>query len=432
MVENLHDFLKIIEEKSMGFSRDLSGLNAEEQFEVLKNSCSHLYPEDKILEKLKNSKKTRKPLTVKFGVDPTGTDLHLGHAVPLTLLNKLQRMGHKIIFLVGDFTATIGDPSGKGDIKAHLSRKEIDNNLKDYKKQASKFINFSKTDIVYNTHWLNDLRFPEIIDIFKRIDLAFSLDRPDFKGKIKNNISMTHAQLIYPIIMGFDSIVLNPDIEVGGEDQLDNFEMCRHMMGIKNQEPECIALTGIIQGIDGNGEKMSKSKDNYIRITEEPMKIFEKIYALPNRLIPSYFMWLTEIDEETVHKLEGYIESDEIDGTALKTILAKFIVARLYGKEESIKTYNNYMVETFKNTVTKDVRVTKGSIINICDMLSAATEYNYEQICRFKHNAGIGVYNTDGSFVEYLSGESKDINSIPLDVFYIRISDKIILRAMKK
>jgi len=421
-----------MESKCMDFSKELSTLSAEEQFEILKRSCKSLYPEDKVLEKLANSKKSKKPLTIKFGVDPTGTNLHLGHAVPLTLLNRLQRMGHKIIFLVGDFTATIGDPSGKVNFNKNLNRKVIENNLKDYKKQASKFINFSKTDIVYNTSWLNELRLPEVIEIFNKINLSISLNRTDFLQRMKNKTEMTHAELAYPIIMGFDSVVLNPDMEVGGEDQKDNFEMCRYMMSIKDQEPECIALTGIIEGIDGSGEKMSKSKNNFISISETPHKIFEKIFALPDRLIPSYFMWLTELDNETVNEMEKLLANGEIDSVALKTILGKSIVARLYSREESEKSFASHMKETFKNTYTKDVKIVRGSIMNLCEMLSAATEYKFDEVCALKQNAAIAVFGAEGNFVEYLDQGTKDIDSIPLDTFYIKISDKIILRAIKR
>lgn len=431
-MEHKIEFLKEIEKKCYDFRSDLSMLSAKEQFDVLQNGCKHLYPEDIIIKKLEQSKKDNIPLKIKFGIDPTSTDLHLGHVVPLILLNRLQRMGHKIMFLVGDFTAMIGDPTDNYAKRIDLTRKDIENNLRDYKNQVQMFIDFKKTDILYNTNWLNELRFPEIIDILGKIDLSFSLNRTDFKKTVDESSPLTHAELIYPIIMGLDSVILEPDIEVGGEDQIPNFLMCRHIMEMKGLSPECYACTGLLEGIDASGKKMSKSLNNFIRINEKPHILFEKIMSLPNRVVPMYFMWLTELCDETVYKLEQMLKNEEIDTYILKIILAKALAVRLHNIRIMEEAYRRFIFEQYKKTSTKDVRIVLGSSMNICKFISASSSLSIDSIKMHIKNCGVVMYDETGKMIDFIIDENTDVGGIPYDRYYIKVSDKVLLRAIKQ
>ncbi|OQX82095.1 MAG: tyrosine--tRNA ligase [Candidatus Omnitrophica bacterium 4484_70.1] len=296
------------------------------QLEIIRENSVDLISEEELIEKLKISLKKKIPLKIKVGFDPTAKDLHLGHTVLLRKLRKLQELGHWVYFIVGDFTARIGDPSGLTERKP-LSLKEIKNNAQTYTHQAFRILDRKKTKIIFNSCWYNDLKLTDFLPLLSHYTVARMMERDDFSYRLKEGFPLSILEFIYPLIQGYDSVKIKADIEVGGTDQKFNLIVGRHLQEAFGQKPQVVVTLPLLVGLDGKN-KMSKSLGNYIGITEPPKDMFGKIMSIPDEIMDDYFRLLTEVESEEV---EGLHPKDK------KMLLAFSIVSQYYSEKVAQK-----------------------------------------------------------------------------------------------
>ncbi|MBA4496434.1 tyrosine--tRNA ligase [Paenactinomyces guangxiensis] len=305
------------------FDRSLEsweGINADEFIGFIRPKCQEILT----VEELKKTLEEKEKLRVKLGIDPTGSDIHLGHVVPILLLNQFVKAGHQVDFIIGDFTARIGDPSGRETSRKTLSTEEILENTKTYKDQIAKYINVDKIHIHYNSQWLNSVSLPDIFSIFQQINLAEATQRNDFRKRMENNQGVSLAEVCYGVLMGLDSVNLNSDIELGGIDQLLNFQQCRKIMEMHGMKEEVILMTPILEGTTGDGRKMSKSFNNYIAVNASLEDKFGKIMSIPDNLIFQYFRSFADVHEREIEFLQQFITDHPLEA---KKQLGAFLVA---------------------------------------------------------------------------------------------------------
>lgn len=279
-----------------------SSEQAAKQLEVLKRGTLEIVPEAELLEKLKNSLRNSKPLRIKLGVDPSTADLHLGHTVILEKLRQFQDLGHQVLFLIGDFTAQIGDPTGRSETRKNLTREEVLKNAKTYSDQVLKILNPSKTQIVFNSQWTDNLKIQDVLRLTSSMTVARMLERDDFHNRYKENHPIALHEFLYPILQAFDSVQLRADVELGGSDQKFNVLLGREYQKAAGQDPQVALFMPLLEGTDGT-QKMSKSLNNYIGINDKPEEIFGKIMSIGDKLMYRYYELLTTEDLEKVKEL---------------------------------------------------------------------------------------------------------------------------------
>ena len=262
---------------------DLSDLSPAEQGALVADRCAQLQPSAEALAaRVGEAAKKGRRFIAKFGIDPTGAEVHLGHAGPMLLLSRFQRMGHQVVFIVGDVTAKIGDPSGRSDERPALTDEDIAANLATYREQVSPFFDFSRAEFRHNGDWLRAVTLPRLIEVTARVPVAMPLQREDFRARLASGHSLSLAELLYSVAMALDSVEVGCDLEVGGLDQYLNMQMCRKVMEICGQEPELVAAVPLLEGTDGTGAKMSKSRGNYVPLTAPAGEIFGKLMSVPD------------------------------------------------------------------------------------------------------------------------------------------------------
>ncbi len=296
---------------------------------ISKRGCDELLPEADWLAKLARSEATGVPLRIKLGLDPTAPDLHLGHTVVLNKMRQLQDLGHKVIFLVGDFTSMIGDPSGRNTTRPPLSREQIDANARTYFNQAKLVLDESKTEIRYNSEWSDPLGARGLIQLASRYTVARMMERNDFHDRFKAGTPISVHEFLYPLMQGYDSVALKSDIELGGTDQKFNLLVGRALQGEYGQEPQCILTMPLLEGLDGV-EKMSKSKGNYIAITEPANDMFAKLLSISDPMMWKYFTLLSFRPEAEIAALKREVDGGRNPKDA-KLQLAHEITARFHG-----------------------------------------------------------------------------------------------------
>ncbi|MGD8413355.1 MAG: tyrosine--tRNA ligase, partial [Candidatus Latescibacterota bacterium] len=288
-----------------------------EQMEILRRGAVDIVPEDLLAKKIERSLETQVPLVVKQGFDPTAPDIHLGHTVGLRKLRQFQDLGHQVVFLVGDFTGLIGDPSGRSRTRNRMDHKELVDNAKTYTEQAFKILNPKKTVIDFNSRWLSKLNFAEVLELTATQTVAQMIDRDDFNKRFHENKPISLLEFVYPLAQGYDSVALKADVEIGGTDQTFNLLMARDIQRQYGQEPQVILTLPLLEGIDGV-EKMSKSMGNYIGIAESPEEIFGKTMKIPDELILKYFEMVSSLDLEGLRDVEARLKDPETNPSHLK------------------------------------------------------------------------------------------------------------------
>lgn len=300
-------------------------MNNDNNIDIIVRKAVQIYSEDTLVKKLKSGKK----LVVKFGADPSRPDLHLGHTVPLRVLKMLQDMGHDIVFVIGDFTAMIGDPSGKSKTRPQLTFEETRKSGETYFKQVTKILDKEKTKIVYNSEWLNKMNFKDVLELTGKYTVARLLERDDFSNRFNNKTPIGVHEFMYPLMQGYDSVAIHADIEIGGTDQTFNLLVGRELQKDYGQEQQDVIVFPLLIGLDGK-EKMSKSLGNYIGIDEEPSIMFEKSMRIPDDCLEDYFRLTTDIDTNTY---KDWINTDIVDAHRK---FAREII-KMYHGEEFIK-----------------------------------------------------------------------------------------------
>jgi tyrosyl-tRNA synthetase len=300
-----------------------------EALAVTKRGCEELIPEDAWVKKLARSEATGQPLRIKLGLDPTAPDIHIGHTVVLNKMRQLQDLGHQVIFLIGDFTSLIGDPSGRNSTRPPLTPEQIKVNAETYYKQASLVLDPTKTEIRYNSEWCNPLGSMGMIQLASKYTVARMMERNDFHDRFHANTPISVHEFLYPLMQGYDSVALKSDLELGGTDQKFNLLMGRHLQAEYGQEAQCILTMPLLEGLDGV-EKMSKSKNNYIGISEEPNTMFAKVLSISDVLMWRWYTLLSFKSMADIEALKKEIEGGRNPKDA-KVALAKEITARFHG-----------------------------------------------------------------------------------------------------
>ncbi|MDO9400598.1 MAG: tyrosine--tRNA ligase [Polaromonas sp.] len=299
-----------------------------EALAVSLRGCEELIPQDEWLQKLARSEATGTPLRIKLGLDPTAPDIHVGHTVVLNKMRQLQNLGHQVIFLIGDFTSLIGDPSGRNATRPPLSPEQIKANADTYYKQASLVLDPARTEIRYNSEWSDPLGARGMIELAARYNVARMMERNDFHDRFKAGTPISVHEFLYPLMQGYDSVALKSDLELGGTDQKFNLLMGRHLQAEYGQEPQCILTMPLLEGLDGV-EKMSKSKNNYIGISEDANTMFAKVLSISDVLMWKWYTLLSFRSEAEIAALRREVETGRNPKDA-KVLLAKEITARFH------------------------------------------------------------------------------------------------------
>ncbi|MCS7170994.1 MAG: tyrosine--tRNA ligase [Aquificaceae bacterium] len=300
-------------------------LSPEKQLELIKEGASEIIEEEELFKKLKEGR----PLRIKAGFDPTAPDLHLGHSVLLQKLRQFQQLGHEVYFVIGDFTATIGDPTGRSETRPPLTKEEVLENAKTYEHQVFKVLIPEKTNIVFNSTWLSTLGTEGIIRLAGQYTVARMLERDDFSKRFREGIPIHIHELLYPLLQGYDSVFLKADVELGGTDQKFNLLVGRDLQRAYGQEPQVCMTLPLLVGLDGI-RKMSKSYGNYVGLAEEPEQMFGKLMSISDQLMWEYYLLLTDYTREDIEKLKR-----ELHPMEAKKRLAHYVVARYHSKEQA-------------------------------------------------------------------------------------------------
>ncbi|RQD77256.1 MAG: tyrosine--tRNA ligase [Candidatus Syntrophonatronum acetioxidans] len=311
-------------------------MNPQEQFEIIKEGTVEIIQEEELLNKLERSCKEGKPLTGKLGFDPSAPDLHLGHTVVLHKIKEFQDLGHDVVIILGDFTGRIGDPTGRSETRKQLSQEEVMANAKTYQEQIFKILSKERTRLVFNSEWLKDLTFADVIELASKYTVARMLEREDFAKRFRENHAISIHEFFYPLMQGYDSVAIKADIEFGATEQKFNLLMGRHLQKEYGQEPQVALTMPILTGINGV-HKMSKSLNNYIGINEPSQEIYGKTMSLADELMIDYFRLAARLEEEEVARIEEGLKKGELHPRDVKMRLARELVTMYYSEEEAEK-----------------------------------------------------------------------------------------------
>jgi len=320
-------------------------IDVYKQLEIIKRGVVEIISEPELIGKLEKSIKEKTPLKIKAGFDPTASDLHLGHTVLLRKLRQFQDLGHTVYFLIGDFTATIGDPSGQDKMRKRLTKEEVEKNAQTYKQQVFKILDPKKTKVVFNSHWFSKMNAGEILDLASHSTLAQILARQDFNQRYSQGKDISLLELFYPLLQAYDSVYLKADVEIGGTDQKFNLLLGRELQKDFGQAPQVIIMLPLLEGLDGV-QKMSKSLGNYVGITEPAGQMFGKIMSISDELMLKYYTLLTEEDLEAVKKLHPM---------EAKLKLAEMITSQYWGKSEAKEARKDFELIFRKKELPKEL-----------------------------------------------------------------------------
>lgn len=324
-------------------------MTIDQQLEVIQRGVDEILPLDELKKKLEKNK----PLRIKLGMDPTAPDLHLGHTVVMNKMKQLQDLGHEVIFLIGDFTGMIGDPTGKNVTRKPLSKKDILENAKTYSDQVFKILDKDKTKIAFNSEWMNKMSSTEMISLASKHTVARMLERDDFSKRYKGGQAISIHEFLYPLVQGYDSVALRADMELGGSDQKFNLLVGRELQKQANMEPQIILTMPILEGLDGV-QKMSKSLDNYIGVDEDPDSMFGKIMSISDDLMWRYLDLLSFESLETIASWRREVENGE-NPRNIKFRLAEEIISRYHNIEQAKKAQQNFIDRFAKNQIPDEM-----------------------------------------------------------------------------
>ena len=342
-----------------------------EQMDLIKRGAFEIIPEDELVKKLENSSKKGVPLNIKLGCDPSRPDLHIGHSVVLRKLAQFQELGHQAVLIIGDFTGMIGDPSGRNVTRPSLSLEETRQNGQSYFEQASKILHKEKTKIVYNSEWLSKMNFEDVIRLSSKYTVARMMERDDFTKRYKNGEPISMHELLYPLAQAMDSVAIKSDVELGGTDQKFNLLVGRDIQREFGVEPQVILTMPLLVGTDGV-EKMSKSYNNYIGISEPPNEMFGKTLSIADELIYTYFELATDIPNRELSQIQSQLDEQKVNPRDLKRYLAKVLI-RMYhsseASEEAEKEFDKIFIQKEIPEDIPEIKLDDGKDIGILDLV---------------------------------------------------------------
>ncbi len=323
-------------------------------FDLLKRGTEEIIPEDELKKKLEKSERENKPLIIKAGFDPTAPDIHLGHTVLLRKMKHFQEMGHTVVFLIGDFTGMIGDPSGKSETRKRLTREEVLENAETYKNQVFKILDKDKTIVEFNSKWCQPMDFAQVLELTSKYNVARMLERDDFSNRYKNGKPISILEFIYPLVQGYDSVALRADVELGGTDQKFNLLVGRDLQREYGLEPQVIMTVPLLVGLDGV-QKMSKSLNNYIGIDEEPKDIFGKTMSVSDELMFVYYELVTDVPMEEVERIKDAMKDGSMHPRDVKMRLGREICTQFYDSEIAEKAEAEFVKVIVKKEVPDEI-----------------------------------------------------------------------------
>ena len=326
----------------------------DEQFELISRGAEEIIPEQELRDKIENSIKNDKPLIVKLGCDPSRPDLHIGHSVVLRKLRHFQDLGHQAVLVIGDFTAMIGDPTGRNKTRPQLTIEDARDNAKTYLDQAGAVLNMNTLRVVYNSKWLNEMSFSEVIKLSSSTTVARMLERDDFNKRYDSEVPISLHEFLYPLAQAQDSVELVSDVELGGTDQKFNLLMGRNLQKIVGQKPQCILTMPILEGTDGI-EKMSKSYGNDIGISDSANDMYGKTLSIPDNIMLSWFTLAADVDKNYLDEVSQKLEDGSINPMGLKRDLARKIIALYHDENKAIEAENHFNKVTVSKGVPDDI-----------------------------------------------------------------------------
>ena len=316
-------------------------LPIEEQLTLIKRGVEEILPEEELVEKLKKSKETNTPMIIKLGCDPSRPDLHIGHGVVLRKLRHFQDLGHQVVLVIGDFTAIIGDPSGRNKTRPQLSLEEAKKNAETYVKQSEVILDIDILKIVYNSTWLNVMRFSEVVQLASKYTIARMMERDDFTKRYKAEVPISIHEFLYPLAQGMDSVELKADLELGGTDQKFNLLVGRDLQREYGQEPQVIMTLPLLEGTDGV-EKMSKSYGNHIGLHDIPGDMYGKALSISDDMIEKYFLLAVDSDDDTMKEVRRQLDDNSVNPRDVKRWLARELVTLYYDSETAVKAQEHF------------------------------------------------------------------------------------------
>jgi tyrosyl-tRNA synthetase len=350
-------------------------LSAKEQLEIIKRGAAEVIVEADLLKKLERSVSTGKPLRVKAGFDPTAPDIHVGHTVLLNKMRQFQELGHEVTFLIGDFTGMIGDPTGKSETRKHLTKEEVAENAKTYQAQIYKVLDPVETKIAFNSEWMSTMTAEGMIQLAARQTVARMLEREDFKKRYQSELPISIHEFLYPLIQGYDSVMMKSDVELGGTDQKFNLLVGRELQKEYGQEPQCIVMMPLLEGLDGVN-KMSKSLGNYIGINEPAKEIFGKVMSVSDDLMYRYYELVSAVTLADLQKIKADIASGSLHPMEAKKRLAAELADRFCGHGEGAKSRAEFEKVFSKKNMPDDIPVVEiaweGETMKLVKVMSAA------------------------------------------------------------
>lgn len=396
-------------------------LSPEEQLKQLKKGTVDVISEAELLAALKKSAESGQPLRVKAGFDPSRPDLHLGHTVLINKMRQFQQLGHHVIFLIGDFTGLIGDPTGKNETRPPLTTEEIQVNAATYARQVFKILDPDKTEVAYNSKWMNAFSATDFIKLASQYTVARILERDDFHKRFQSHQAISIHEFLYPLVQGYDSVALKADVELGGTDQKFNLLVGREMQKAYGQRPQCVMTVPILEGLDGV-QKMSKSLDNYIAVEDSPRDIFGKTMRVSDELMLRYYELLTDISIEALADLKAQLQSGAKHPREAKVELAQTLVGRFHGEDAGARAKEEF----------DRIFVNKGLPDEMPEYECSSQEQVW--ICHLLKEAGLSSSTSDGrrlvsgGAVELDGQKVKDVN-FKVD---LKTGDSFVLKAGKK
>ncbi|MDF2790022.1 MAG: tyrosine--tRNA ligase [Neobacillus sp.] len=343
-------------------------MELKRQMSIYRQGVQDIIPVEDLEEKVAKSIILEKPMKIKLGLDPSAPDIHLGHTVVLNKLKQFQENGHTIQLIIGDFTGKIGDPTGKSIARKQLTDEEVKQNANTYFKQFGKILDMSKVELHYNSTWLSKLNFEDVINMAGKITVARLLERDDFEERIALRKPISLHEFFYPLMQGYDSVVLESDIELGGSDQHFNILMGRHFQDKFGKEKQVAILMPLIEGLDGI-EKMSKSKKNYIGIDESPVEMYGKAMSIPDELMIKYFELVTDLTKEKTNEIKDGVKSGKLHPRDAKMRLAKTIVRMYHGSEAADQAEGHFITVFQKGRVPEKIPTMKWNGSPNCSIL---------------------------------------------------------------
>ena len=365
-------------------------------YELIKRGTEEIIPEDEFKKKLEKSEKEQKPLIIKAGFDPTAPDIHLGHTVLLRKMRHFQQMGHSVHFLIGDFTAMIGDPTGKSETRKKLSREQVLENAETYKKQVFKILDPEKTVVMFNSKWCSPMTMSDVIELTAKYNVARMLERDDFNKRYKSGKSISIVEFMYPLLQGFDSVAMKADVELGGTDQKFNLLVGRDLQKEYGLESQTIITLPLLVGLDGVN-KMSKSLGNYIGIDEAPRDIFGKVMSISDELMFTYYELVTDVPREEIMGFRRGIADKSMHPKNVKVNLAKEICAQFYGRDTADRAAQEFEAIFVKKDLPDEIpeyaipaaEVTDGKISVARLMVLADTAKSTSEARRLIQGGGV-------------------------------------------